>query len=72
MAALAIEPAPASLRDLFDAAKRACDHWNDSPAARQAMERECREVPPFQRADLIKHFDEFYPPPPADAEKEKP
>ena len=72
MAALPSDAPPAPLRDLFDAAKRACDHWNDGLAARQAMERECREVPPYQRADLIKHFDEFYPPPPADAEKEKP
>ena len=54
-----VEPV-ATLRDLFDAAKRACDHWNDGPAARQAMERECREVPPHQRADLIQHFEETY------------
>lgn len=61
MAALANEPQPAPLRDLFDAAKRACDHWGDSPAARQAMERDCRAVPPHQRAELIKHFEENYP-----------
>lgn len=54
-----VDAAP-TLRDLFDAAKRACDRWNDSPAARQAMERECREVPPHQRADLIQHFEETY------------
>ncbi len=60
MAALATEPQVAPLRDLFDAAKRACDRWNDSPAARQAMERECREVPAHQRADLIQHFEETY------------
>lgn len=60
MAALAFEPEVASLRDLFDAAKRACDHWNDSPAARQAMEQECRAVPPHQRAELISHFEETY------------
>ena len=60
MAALATEPQVAPLRDLFDAAKRACDRWNDGPAARRAMERECREVPPHQRADLIKHFEETY------------
>lgn len=70
MAALANEPQSAPLRDLFDAAKRACDHWGDSRGARQAMERECRAVPPHQRAELIAYFDEFYPPP-ADAEKEK-
>ena len=71
MAALASEPAAARLRELFDAAKRACDHWSDSPGARQAMEQECRAVPPHQRAELIAHFDEFYPPP-ADAEKVTP
>lgn len=72
MAALPAEAPPAPLRDLFDAARRACDRWSDSPAARQAMEQECREVPPNQRADLIAHFHEAYPPPTAHAEKEKP
>ena len=62
MAALATEPQPAPLRDLFDAAKRACDHWNDGPVARQAMEQECRVVPPHLRADLIAHFEAEYPP----------
>lgn len=54
------EQADASLRDLFDAAKLACDHWKDSPAALQAMEQECRAVPPHQRAELIQHFEETY------------
>lgn len=59
MAAL-LDHQDASLRDLFDAAKLACDHWKDNPAALQAMEQECRAVPPHQRADLIEHFEETY------------
>lgn len=59
MAAL-LDHQDASLRDLFDAAKLACDHWKDNPAALQAMEQECRAVPPHQRADLIQHFKETY------------
>lgn len=54
------EQAEASLRELFDAAKLACGHWKDNPAALQAMEQECRAVPPHQRADLIQHFEETY------------
>lgn len=61
MAALATEPQCASLRDLFDAAKRACARWNDTPEAREEMARQCREVPPHQRAELIQHFEENYP-----------
>lgn len=61
MAALATEPQAASLRDLFDAAKRACVHWNDTPAAREEMARQCREVPPHLREDLIEHFQSAYP-----------
>lgn len=60
MAVLATEPQAASLRSLFDAAKRASDRWNDSPAARLAMERECNEIPAHLRADLIEHFEETY------------
>lgn len=55
------EQADAPLRDLFDAAKLACDHWKDNPAALQAMEQECRAVPPHLRADLIEHFQAAYP-----------
>lgn len=51
----------ATLRELFDASKRACTHWNDSPAARQAMAQQCSEIPAHLRADLIQHFEETYP-----------
>lgn len=61
MAALPADTPHAPLRDLLIAAERACDHWKDGPAARQAMEQECRAVPPHQRADLIQHFKEAYP-----------
>ena len=50
----------ASLRDLFDVAKRACTHWNDTPEAREEMARQCREILPHLRADLIQHFQENY------------
>lgn len=55
-----IEPMP-SAQDLLAAARRACDHWSDSPAAREQMRRECLEIPPHYRADLIKHFEDQYP-----------
>ena len=54
-----VEPA-ASLRDLFDAAKRACDHWKDDQAARDAMKADCLATPAHLRAELIQHFEESY------------
>ncbi|CAM3406721.1 hypothetical protein [Paracidovorax anthurii] len=60
----------ASLRDLFDAAKLACEHWKDRPAALQAMEQECRAVSPHQRAELIEHFQSAYLIPTIDEAKE--
>lgn len=60
MAALATEPRAASLRDLYDAAKRACAHWQDGPAAREEMRKQCSEVPPHLREELIRHFETSY------------
>ncbi|QTD44562.1 hypothetical protein [Ottowia testudinis] len=56
----AIEEHP-SIQDLLAAAKRACDHWGDSLAARRQMRQECLAVPPHLRAGLIQHFEESYP-----------
>ncbi len=49
---------------LVTAAVRVCDHWNDSPAARQDMRQQIAEVPPEHRADLLAHFEREYPPQP--------
>lgn len=46
---------------LLEAAMRACDHWNDSPAARQEMRRQLAAVPPEHHAGLLEHFDRTYP-----------
>ena len=55
-----IEDQP-TIKDLLAAAKRACDHWDDSLAARRQMRDECLAVPPHLRAELIQHFEETYP-----------
>lgn len=46
---------------LLAASMRACDHWNDSPAARQEMRRQFAAVPPEYRAELLAHFERAYP-----------
>ncbi len=43
-------------RQLLQAAMRVCDHWNDSPAAREQMRQDCLNTPPNLRADLLAHF----------------
>ena len=43
-------------RQLLHAAMRACDHWGDSPAAREQMHRDCLNTPSHLRADLLAHF----------------
>ena len=48
-------------RELVAAAMRACDHWNDTPAAREEMRRDCLATPAALRSDLIEHFRETYP-----------
>ena len=52
-----------SIQDLLAAAMRACDHWNDSPPAREQMRRDLAAVPPEHQADLMAHFDRTYPAP---------
>lgn len=38
---------------LLQAAMRVCDHWNDSPAAREQMRQDCLNTPPHLRAELL-------------------
>lgn len=49
-----------SLRELLDAAARACRFHRDSLKARREMKEQCAEVPPHLRADLIDHFTRTY------------
>ena len=52
------EPTKAAL---LAAAMRACDHWGDSPAARQAMRDQLAEAPRHLHAELLQHFERNYP-----------
>jgi hypothetical protein len=38
----------------------ACDHWGDTPQAREQMRQDCLNTPPNQRADLLAHFKSTY------------
>ena len=46
--------------ELLDAAMRAAAHWKDDP---EEWRRQCMEVPPHQRADLLEHLQRHYPKP---------
>jgi len=46
---------------LLAAAMRACDHHNDSQAARDEMRADCLNTPLYLRADLLDHFTTAYP-----------
>ena len=48
------------LRDLIEAAMRACDHHGDGPEAREQMRQDCTDTPVHLRADLLAHFTEQY------------
>lgn len=41
---------------LIKAAMLACDHHNDSDAAREEMRQDCLATPPHLQADLLDHF----------------
>lgn len=45
---------------LLQTAKRACDHWGDSPAAREQMRQALLNTPPHLRADLLNHLRKQY------------
>lgn len=46
---------------LLDAAMQACDYWQDSPQARQAMRAQLEQTPPHLHRDLTDHFRQSYP-----------
>lgn len=50
-----------SAEELIEAAMRACDHWGDSPQARDDMRRQCKEIPVHLRGELMEHFRTSYP-----------
>jgi hypothetical protein len=39
---------------------RACDHWQDGPAARDAMRDEVLMTPDHLKADLLEHLTNTY------------
>lgn len=47
--------------ELMTAAMRACDHWGDSPLAREQMRREILETRPEHRQELLRMFRADYP-----------
>ena len=44
--------------ELLQTAMRAAAHWKDDP---DEWHRQCMEVPPHQRADLLEHLQRQYP-----------
>jgi len=46
--------------ELMAAAMRACDHWGDSPQAREQMRREILETRPEHREELLQMFKSDY------------
>lgn len=45
---------------LIEAALRACDHWEDGPAARQQMVDDCNQTPDHLKAELLAYFQTQY------------
>ena len=45
---------------LIAAAMKACDHHQDSDAAREQMRLDCLNTPQHLRADLLDHFTQIY------------
>lgn len=52
--------AAAEVGKLLAAAMRACDHHNDSAAAREQMVKDCLDTPPELRQELLTHFERTY------------
>ena len=59
-----LQDAHASTAQLVEAAMRCCDHFGDSPAAREQMRQDAIDTPPHLRADLLHHLSRAYPAPP--------
>ncbi len=55
-----LQDAHASTAQLVEAAMRACDHFGDSPAAREQMRRDVIDTPLHLRADLLQHLTSAY------------
>jgi hypothetical protein len=47
-------------RQLFEAAMRCCDHWNDDPEARAQMVADIRATPQLHRKELLEHLQAWY------------
>ena len=47
--------------ELIEAAMRCCDRHGDGAEARAEMERQCLEIPPHLRGDLLDYFNSHYP-----------
>lgn len=56
-----LRDAQATTEVLVNAAMRACDHWGDSPAAREQMRQDIHDTPAHLRADLLEHLQAAYP-----------
>lgn len=56
-----LHEAHATTEALLELAARACDHWGDSPAARQQMRQDIEATPPHLRHDLLQHLQAAYP-----------
>jgi hypothetical protein len=56
-----LQDAHDSTAQLVEAAMRCCDHWQDSPAAREQMRQDVIGTPPHLRADLLQHLTSAYP-----------
>lgn len=49
------------VRELIDAAMRACEHHGDTEIARAQMLADVEATPPELRQDLLDHFNQTYP-----------
>lgn len=56
----AIREASRITSELLTAAMRACDHYGDSPAAREQMRADCLATRPELGAQLLAHFNRTY------------
>ena len=56
-----IESAARITSELMSAAMRACDHWGDSPQAREQMRHDILNSRPEHRQELLRMFKTDYP-----------
>ena len=48
------------MKELIEAAMKACDHHGDGEAAREEMRLDCLATPQHLRGDLLDHFTKTY------------